>query len=129
MDQKGSAVMLAIKRPVGDTLEVNLRNHTSERSTTASKPRADIQNRGTSDPTKGLTSSKILEIKDKNACGELRLTAMLASKRSAGVTPEVNLREHTSCMLLLRVNKAALSGFETQRRHHQKFKTGVSVAP
>ena len=42
VDQKGSAVMLAIKRSAGDTLEVNLRNHTSERSTTALKPRADI---------------------------------------------------------------------------------------
>ena len=28
-----------------------------------------------------------------------------------------------------RWNKAAHSGLETQRRRHQKFKTGVSVAP
>ena len=52
------------------------------------------------------------------------LTAMLTAKRSAGVAPEVNLREHVTCM-----NKAAHSGFETQRRHHLKSKTGVSVAP
>ena len=32
-------------------------------------------------------------------------------------------------MLLPSVNKAAHSGFEIQRRHHQKSKTGVSVAP
>ena len=42
-----------------------------------------------------------------------------------------NLRECTSLikMPLPSVNKAAHSGFETQRRHHQKSKTGVSVAP
>ena len=42
----------------------------------------------------------------------------LAGKRSAGVTPEVNLRNS------LREG----DGFGTQRRRHQKFKTGVSVA-
>ena len=47
------------------------------------------------------------------------LAAMLAAKRSAGVTPEVNLREPISCMPQPRVNKAAHSGFETQRRCHQ----------
>ena len=52
-----------------------------------------------------------------------------AGKRSVGVTPEVNLREHTSCRPLPIVNKADHSGFETQRRRHQKSKTGVSVAP
>ena len=52
---------------------------------------------------------------------------MLATKRSAGVTPEVNLRECVTCMSLPSMNKAAYSGFETQRRHHQKSKTGVSV--
>ena len=31
-------------------------------------------------------------------------------------------------MYLYCTNKAAHSGFETQGRHHQKFKTGVSVA-
>ena len=47
----------------------------------------------------------------------------------AGVAPEVNLREHTTCISPPSVNKAADSGFETQRLHHQKYKTGVSVAP
>ena len=55
--------------------------------------------------------------------------AMLAAKRSAGVAPEVNLRECVRCTPLPSSNKAAHSGFETQRRHHQKFETGVSVAP
>ena len=57
------------------------------------------------------------------------LAAMLASKkRLAGVTPEVNLWEHATCVPLPSVNKAAHSGFETQRKHHQKSKTRVSVA-
>ena len=48
---------------------------------------------------------------------------MLTSVQSAGVTPEVNLmitqaRKHA---------KVIHSGFETQGRHHQKSKTGVSV--
>ena len=55
--------------------------------------------------------------------------AMLAAKRSAGVSPEVNLRECISRTPLPSANKAAHSGFETRRRHHQKSKTGVSVAP
>ena len=54
---------------------------------------------------------------------------MLAAKRSAGVAPEMNLREHITCMPLPNANGAAHSGFETQRRHHQKSKTGVSMAP
>ena len=45
-------------------------------------------------------------------------------QKSAGVTPEVNLREHTSHMLPSSTNKAAYSDFETQ-----KSKTGVSVYP
>ena len=57
------------------------------------------------------------------------LAAMLATKRLAGVTSEVNLREHTSQMPWRSVDKAAHSGFETQRRHHQKSKTWASVAP
>ena len=44
------------------------------------------------------------------------------------VAPEVNFRECISCMPPLSANKAAHSGFETQRRHHQKSKTRVSVA-
>ena len=55
-------------------------------------------------------------------------TATLATKRSAGVTPEVNLRKH-KYMPLPSVDKAEHSGFETQRRCYQKSKTGVSVAP
>ena len=47
--------------------------------------------------------------------------------QSAGVTPEVNLRN-----LLCAVKEARKlgihPGFETQGRHHQKSKTGVSVA-
>ena len=54
---------------------------------------------------------------------------MLAVKRLAGVTPEVNLRECATHMVVPSVNKAAHSGFETQRRLHHKSKTGVSVAP
>ena len=56
------------------------------------------------------------------------LAAMLAANRLAGVAPEMNLRECVTHMPLPRVNKATHSGFETQRRHHQKSKTGVSVA-
>ena len=46
-----------------------------------------------------------------------------------GVAPEVNLREGISRTPLQSLNKAAHSGFETQRRHHQKSETGVSVPP
>ena len=49
---------------------------------------------------------------------EMGLAAMLATKRSTGVAPEVNLGEHVTCLPLQSVNKAAHSGFETQRRHH-----------
>ena len=47
-------------------------------------------------------------------------------RRWAGVVPEMNLREHRSTlhMPLPNANKAAQSGFETQRRCHQKSKTG-----
>ena len=54
--------------------------------------------------------------------------AMLATKMSAGVAPEVNLRERVY-MLLPSVNKAAHSGCDTHRRCHQKSRTGASVAP
>ena len=54
--------------------------------------------------------------------------AMLAAKRSVGVAPEVNLRQNVTRMPPPNSNKAAHSGFETQRRRHQKSKTGVSVA-
>ena len=53
---------------------------------------------------------------------------MLNSIQSAGVAPEVNLSN-----LLHAGDKARKGGihpgFETQGRHHQKSKTGVSVAP
>ena len=54
---------------------------------------------------------------------------MLAIKKLAGVTLDVNLKECISHMSLPNVNQAVHSGFETQRRHQQKSKTGVSVAP
>ena len=54
---------------------------------------------------------------------------MLAATRSAGVAPEMNLREHATHMPQPSVNMAAYSGFETQTGRHQKFKTEASVAP
>ena len=60
---------------------------------------------------------------------KIGLLAMLTAKRSAGVKPEVNLREHITCTPLSSANMAAHSGFEIQRRHQQKSKTGVSVPP
>ena len=50
--------------------------------------------------------------------------AVLAAKRLAGVAPEVNLSKHVTCTPLPSANKAAYSGFETQRRHHRKTKKG-----
>ena len=49
-------------------------------------------------------------------------------ERSAGVTPQANIRECVTCTPPPRKNKAAHSGFETQRRRPQKSKTGASVA-
>ena len=49
--------------------------------------------------------------------------AKLATKKSAGVAPEVNLRGHVTCMLPQSTNKAAHSGL----KRHQKSKTGLSV--
>ena len=46
-----------------------------------------------------------------------------------GFAPELNLRDCVTCTPLPGANKAAHSGFETQRRHHQNSKTGVSVTP
>ena len=40
-----------------------------------------------------------------------------------------NLRQRVTHMPTPSANKAPQSGFETQRRRHQKSKTGVSVAP
>ena len=53
----------------------------------------------------------------------------LAAKGLAGVTPEVNLKECVTCMPLPSMNKAAHSGFETQRRHHQKSKNRGTSGP
>ena len=57
-----------------------------------------------------------------------RLGYTLAAKRSAGVAPEINLRECVARTPPSSMNKAAHSGFETQRRRHQNSKTRVSVA-
>ena len=54
---------------------------------------------------------------------------MLVAKRPAGVAPEVNLKEHILHLPLPSANKAAHSGSDTQRRHHQESKIGVSVTP
>ena len=54
------------------------------------------------------------------------LCAMLATKRLADIAPDVNFRD--LCMPMPNVNKAADSGFETQRRHHQKSKNRLSLA-
>ena len=53
---------------------------------------------------------------------------MLAAKRSAGVAPDMNLRERVTDMFPSSVNKAVHSGFETQRCH-QNSKTWASVVP
>ena len=70
------------------------------------------------------------ELTVPQVCGRDRTSAvMLATKRPTGVTLEVNLREHVTHTPLPSANKAAHSGFEIQRRCHQKSKTGASVAP
>ena len=46
---------------------------------------------------------------------DISLVVLLATKRSAGVTPEVNLRKCVTHMSPPSVNKAANSGFEIQR--------------
>ena len=53
----------------------------------------------------------------------------MAAKMSAGVAPDVNLRECVTHMPPPSSNKAVHSGLETQRRRHQKSEKGVSVAP
>ena len=60
---------------------------------------------------------------------ENSLVPVLATKRSAGVTPEVTLRECVTCMPLPSMNKATHSGFETQRKYHQKSEKRVLEAP
>ena len=56
---------------------------------------------------------------------EIGSTAMLAAERSAGVAPQVNIKERVTP--LPSTNKTTPSGFETQRRRYQKSRTGVSV--
>ena len=52
---------------------------------------------------------------------------MLAGKGSAGVALQMNLRIH--CMQATNQTSEGIHcGFENQRRHHQKSRTGVSVA-
>ena len=52
-----------------------------------------------------------------------------ATKRLAGVALEVNLKECISRTPPSSANKASHSGFENHGKPHQKFKTGVSLAP
>ena len=52
---------------------------------------------------------------------------MMAAKRSEGVASDVNLSKHVTHTPPPSANKAAHSGFETQRRRQKKSKTGVSV--
>ena len=49
---------------------------------------------------------------------DISSASILAAKRLAGIT-EVNLKECVTRTDPPNVNKAAHSGFETQRRHHQ----------
>ena len=56
-------------------------------------------------------------------------TAMLTIYTGKGVIPEVNLTEWILCMPPPSANKATHSGFETQKRHHQKSEIRLSVAP
>ena len=58
-----------------------------------------------------------------------QLASMLALYTGKDVRLEVNFREYISHTPLPSVSKVAHSGFEIQRRHHQKSRTGVSVAP
>ena len=57
------------------------------------------------------------------------LAIMLAIDTGKGVALEGNLGECISHTPLPSANKATHSGFETQRRRHQKSKTGVSMTP
>ena len=50
-------------------------------------------------------------------------SAWLPCWQPRGVAPEVKLKEHVTHTPLPSVNKAAHSGFEAQRRCHQKSKT------
>ena len=56
-----------------------------------------------------------------STCIKNSLAVMLAAKRSAGVAPEVNMRNP--------LNTLIQTGFETHGRYHQRSKTRVSVIP
>ena len=58
---------------------------------------------------------------------EIGQATILAAKKLAAVTPEVYLRKCLTGMHPPNANKASHSSFETLRRHHQKYKTGVSA--
>ena len=51
--------------------------------------------------------------------------AMLATKRSAGVAQEVNLKECVTHTLLPSVHDDGHYGFKTLKRHHQEAKSGT----
>ena len=65
---------------------------------------------------------------EKLLCGPNGSAAMLAAKRSAGIASEVYLRNplHTGDEAC---KHGIHTGFETEARRHQKFKTGISVVP
>ena len=71
---------------------------------------------GTIDPGFELHQCLLVGNMEKNCSA-----AMLAAKRLAGVTPEVNLMETLTHTPPPSVNKTTHSGFETQRRHNQKL--------
>ena len=56
---------------------------------------------------------RTLPMSGRRSVEEIGSAAMLVSKRSAGVAPEVNLKESVTCTPLPSGNKAAHSGFET----------------
>ena len=64
----------------------------------------------------------------KHACGKVTDCHASCQEVSRCCTRSESL-EHISCMPLPSVNKAAPSGFETQRRCHQKSKKKVSAVP
>ena len=82
-----------------------------------------------------VATSSVVGLSPTNACGcvfkcvsSKYSTVMLTAVQSAGVTPEVNLRiplhtDEKACKQWIQ------PGFETQVRHHQESKRGVSVAP
>ena len=60
---------------------------------------------------------------------ENSLAAMLTINRSAGITPEVNVRECVTCTPPPSVNMAAHSGHEIHSRCHQTSKKRVISGP